>query len=95
METACRHAESDPNVDSVGFGGLPDRDGRMSFDGCVMLDATHCGSVCFLRRSIHAVSVARRVMEQTNHVMLAGDGADAFAEACGIPEDATLAPSAA
>lgn len=91
---ACRAAELDPEVNSVGWGGLPDASGRMTLDGCVMLSPAKCGSVCVLRTHLHPVRVARLVMERTQHVMLAGEAADEFANAHGEPERELLAPSA-
>lgn len=88
VERVCEIVESDPQVDSVGFGGLPDSNGHVTLDGCVMLAPNRCGSVCAVRRFMHPVSIARKVMEHTNHVMLAGDGADSFAQAQGfMPAD--------
>lgn len=88
VERACIAVEDDPTIDSVGRGGLPDASGRVSLDGCVMLSPRRCAGVCFVRRFNHPVSIARRVMEQTHHVLLAGEGADAFAAAQGFtPED--------
>lgn len=84
VETACCAVERDPQVDSVGFGGLPDCAGHVSLDGCIMLGPGKCGSVCAVRRYMHPVSIARRVMETTNHIMLAGEGAETFAEAHGF-----------
>jgi len=95
VELACREAEADPRIDSVGYGGLPDADGAMSLDGCVMLGPRRSGAVCALRHCRHPVSVARRVMETTEHLLLAGDGADRFAAAEGFPADELLAPEAA
>ena len=89
-ERVCVTIELDSEVDSVGFGGLPDAAGRVSLDGCVMLGAApgKCGSVCAIRHHLHPVSIARRVMEKTPHVMLTGDGADAFADREGfLPAD--------
>lgn len=83
---ACRVAEEDPAVDSVGFGGLPDADGHVTLDGCVMRSPAECGSACGLRRHLHPARVARWVMERTAHVMLVGEAADAFARAQGEPE---------
>lgn len=94
VEAACRVVERDPMVDSVGFGGLPDRSGRVSLDGCVMLSPSQCGSVCFVRKFMHPVSIARRVMEKTPHVMLAGEGAEAFALAEGFEVEELLSPGA-
>lgn len=81
--------EADPSVDSVGLGGLPDAQGRVSLDACVMENPDRCGAVCYLRRYLSAAQIARRVMERTIHVMLAGDGAEAFAESEGFQRDST------
>ena len=91
---ACRVAEEDPAVDSVGFGGLPDASGRVTLDGCVMRSPSRCGSACGLRRHLHPARVARLVMERTPHVMLAGEAADDFADAHGEPVRDLLAPAA-
>ena len=64
VETVCRVVESDPEVDSVGFGGLPDVTGTVSLDAAVMLSPSQSGSVCHLRHHVHAVSVAWRVMNK-------------------------------
>jgi isoaspartyl peptidase/L-asparaginase-like protein (Ntn-hydrolase superfamily) len=88
VEQACVAIERDAEVDSVGFGGLPDAAGRVTLDGCVMLSPARCGSVCNVARHMHPVSIARKVMEKTSHVMLASDGADAFASQQGfLPAD--------
>ena len=83
-EAVCRHVEDDPAVDTVGYGGLPDRDGHVSLDALVMQSPSRIGAVCALRRHKEAVSVARRVLEDTPHALLAGEGADAFAAECGL-----------
>jgi len=69
----------------VGLGANPDRDGFVTLDACIMDDKFNCGSVAFLERIKHPVSVARRVMEKTPHVMLVGIGAQQFAVAEGFP----------
>ena len=69
----------------VGLGANPDRDGFVTLDACIMDDKFNCGSVAFLERIKHPVSVARRVMEKTPHVMLVGSGAQQFAVAEGFP----------
>ena len=94
VEQACRIIEIDPEVDSVGIGGLPDRDGRVSLDGCIMLGPRQCGSVAALRRHVHPVSVARAVMENTPHVMLVGDEADRFADEHGFDSQDLLSTEA-
>ena len=65
MEAACACADLDPNVDSVGFGGLPDASGRMSLDGAVMLSPARFGGVCGLRRHLHPAAVARLTFSST------------------------------
>lgn len=79
----------------VGLGANPDRDGFVTLDACIMDDKFNCGSVAFLERIKHPISVARRVMEKTPHVMLVGSGAQQFAIAEGFPlEDGKLSPDA-
>lgn len=94
VEAVCRVVEADPIVDSVGLGGLPDREGRMSLDGCIMLAPDRFGAICAARRTLHVVSCARRLMEQHQRQTLAGDGADAFAELVGLRHDDLLSPRA-
>ena len=68
----------------VGLGANPDRDGYVTLDACIMDEAFNCGAVAFLERIKHPVSVARKVMEKTPHVMLVGEGAQQFALAEGF-----------
>ena len=79
VEQGCRVEEADATGQSVGKGGLPDRDGHVTLDACIMDQHGNCGSVVYLENIVHAVSVARKVMEDTPHVMLAGEGAKQFA----------------
>ena len=85
-EAGARHAESDPENNSVGFGGLPDEKGNVTLDACVMDSTGNAGSVAFLQNIKHPVSVARKVMEETKHVMLVGEGARQFAVSNGFEE---------
>jgi len=79
----------------VGLGANPDRDGFVTLDACIMDEFSNCGSVAFLERIKHPISVARRVMEKTPHVMLVGSGAQQFAIAEGFPlEEQKLSPDA-
>ncbi len=94
VEAVCAHVDDDESVHTVGYGGLPDRDGAVSLDGCVMQSPARVGSVCAVRRHAHPVTLARRVMEETPHVMLAGPGADGFGDACGFAPVELLAPEA-
>ncbi len=71
--------EADPNIETVGYGGLPDRDGYVTLDASIMDEAGNAGAVAFLQHIMHPVSVARMVMEKTPHVMIVGEGALQFA----------------
>jgi N4-(beta-N-acetylglucosaminyl)-L-asparaginase len=84
VESACRYAEADLSNHTVGVGGLPDRDGHVSLDAAVMLSPARRGGVCAVRSVAHLITLARRVMERTPHVLLAGEGADQFARELGI-----------
>ena len=79
VEAGVRLIEADPTNHSVGIGGMPDRDGNVTLDACIMDHLGNCGGVCFLQDIQHPISVARKVMEDTPHVLLAGQGAKKFA----------------
>jgi N4-(beta-N-acetylglucosaminyl)-L-asparaginase len=79
VEQGIRLIEADPDNLSVGIGGLPDREGIVTLDACVMDENGRAGSVTFLQDIVHPISVARLVMEKTPHVMLSGEGALLFA----------------
>ena len=85
-EAGARVTEADPTITSVGFGGLPDEQGNVTLDACVMDSSGNAGSVAFLQNIKHPVSVARKVMEDTKHVMLVGEGARQFAVSLGFEE---------
>ena len=94
VEAGVRVTESSLNC-CVGLGANPDRDGYVTLDACIMDDQGNCGSVGFLERIKHPISVARRVMEKTPHVMLVGVGAQQFAVREGFPlEDPKLSDDA-
>ncbi|SNR54567.1 N(4)-(beta-N-acetylglucosaminyl)-L-asparaginase [Hymenobacter mucosus] len=94
VEAGVMVTESSQNC-CVGLGGNPDRDGIVTLDACIMDDKFNCGSVAALERIKHPISVARRVMERTPHVMLVGEGAQQFAVAQGFPlEPQKLSPDA-
>ena len=78
----------------MGLGGYPDRDGHVTLDACIMDHLGNLGSVACLEEIVHAVSVARRVMEKTPHVLLVGEGALQFALAEGFPRENLLTPEA-
>ena len=94
VEEGCRAVEDNPDVTCVGRGGHPDRSGCVSLDAAIMLSPTCCGAVCYVRRFVHAVSIARLVMEQSPHVLLAAEGAERFAVQHGMqPEEPLTASS--
>lgn len=79
VEKGVMITEVDLTNRSVGIGGMPDRDGHVTLDACIMDHEGRCGSVAFLEGIIHPISVARAVMDRTQHVMLVGAGAKKFA----------------
>ena len=86
--------EADPNNRSVGLGGLPDRDGHVTLDASIMGPDGNAGSVAFLEHIVHPVSVARKVMEETPHELLVGEGALQFALEKGFKKENLLTPGA-
>ena len=90
VEKGVRIVEADPNERSVGYGGRPDRDGIVTLDACIMDDKANIGSVASLENIKHPISVARKVMEDTPHVMLVGDGALQFALEKGFKKENLL-----
>ena len=93
VEEGVKVPEADPNDVSVGYGGLPDRDGKVTLDACIMDEHANIGSVMALENIMHAISVARLVMEKTPHVQLVGEGALQFALANGFEAINLLTPS--
>src|SRR3954470_18736922 len=94
VEAAANVTEDDPEVASVGTGGLPNAEGVVELDAAIMDGATHSvGAVAALRETARPISVARRVMERTPHVMLAGDNAVRFARSEGFPPADLLTPT--
>ncbi|MDE2226316.1 MAG: isoaspartyl peptidase/L-asparaginase, partial [Xanthomonadaceae bacterium] len=72
VEAGARVPEADIKNHSVGLGGYPDRDGHVTLDASIMDAEANCGGVACLEDIEHAVSVARRVMEKTPHLLLVG-----------------------
>lgn len=83
--------ELDAKDHSVGYGGLPNEEGIVELDACVMHGPTRrCGAVAAIRGIKTPSKIAKLVMEQTDHVMLVGDGALKFAKQMGFPEEDLL-----
>ncbi len=78
VEAGARQIEGTINC-CVGLGGYPDRDGIVTLDSCIMDEHANCGSVGAIEQILHPVSVARKIMETTPHIMLVGEGALQFA----------------
>jgi N4-(beta-N-acetylglucosaminyl)-L-asparaginase len=97
LEKAVNTVEDDPKVPWVGYGGVPNEDGVVQLDASIMDGRTHnYGAVAALETIRNPVSVARKVMERTHHVLLAGAGALAFARKAGFaPQDLTTPESLA
>ena len=91
----CQAREDDPNDHSVGLGGLPNEDGVVELDACVMHGPTRrAGSTAALTNIRHAARVAETVMQRTAHVMIVGNGAERFAVAEGFPRENLLTDDA-
>src|SRR5262245_46012417 len=87
LEKGVNVVEDDPKVWSVGYNGLPNEDGVTQLDAAIMYGPTHrAGAVGALERIKNPISVARKVMERTEHVMLVGAGANKFAAKMGFRE---------
>ncbi|WP_158856808.1 isoaspartyl peptidase/L-asparaginase family protein [Lunatibacter salilacus] len=95
VEEGVKVTELDLTNLSVGLQGLPDREGIATLDASIMKGDGSCGSVAFVRQIKHPISLARKVMENTPHVMLAGEGARQYAISEGFPvEKEELSPGA-
>lgn len=90
VEQGVRVSEDDPSVTGVGLGGLPDETGTVTLDASIMGPDGNAGAVGALENIRNPVSVARKVMEETDHVFLVGEGASTFARAHGFEEQDLL-----
>lgn len=93
VEKGINLVEDDPNIDSVGYGGLPNAQGEVELDAGIMNGTTRrAGSICNLHKIKNPISVARLVMEKTRHTTMAGEGALQFAIAMGFKPMQLLTP---
>jgi len=90
IEAGVKIPEADPAIRTVGYGGFPDREGKVTLDACIMDSDSNCGSVSFLQGIKHPISVAKKVLQNTPHVMLSGKGALQFALSEGFVEENLL-----
>ena len=86
----CAVEEANALGQSVGIGGLPDRDGQVTLDACVMNEKGDYGAVLCMQNIKHPIAVAKKVMEDTPHVILAGVGAEEFAVSQGFKRENLL-----
>ncbi|WP_137895829.1 isoaspartyl peptidase/L-asparaginase [Ramlibacter sp. 2FC] len=87
LDAVCLAVEmlEDCPLFNAGRGAVFTREGTHELDAAVMDGATLCaGAVACVRRVRHPVRAARAVMERSEHVLLVGTGAEAFAQACGL-----------
>lgn len=94
VEQGCRVEEANEQGQSVGKGGLPDRDGNVTLDACIMDEKGNYGAVLGVKNIMHVISVARKVMEDTPHVMLVAEGAEQFAVSKGFERENLLTEAA-
>ena len=94
VEAGVRVPESDPEMRAVGYGGFADRDGQVTLDACIMDETGNCGAVSYLQHIKNPISVARKVMDETPHVMLSGQGALDFAIEQGFKKENLLTKEA-
>ena len=92
IEKGINFTELDPSERSVGLGGRPDRDGHVTLDACIMDEMGNIGSVVCMEHIATPISVARKVMENTPHVMLAAEGATEFAVNQGFKKQDLMVP---
>jgi N4-(beta-N-acetylglucosaminyl)-L-asparaginase len=90
VEQGVKVSEDNPEVLSVGYGGLPDNEGRVTLDAAIMDWKARIGAVVFLEHIKNPISVARMILENTEHIILAGDGAYKYALLNGFRSESLL-----
>jgi len=95
VEAGIKPVERNPEDHTVGYSGLPNLLGEVEVDASIMDGLTlQAGAVGAVRHCLHAISLARKVMEELPHVLLVGAGAERFAREMGFPETDLLTPEA-
>ncbi len=93
VEQGCIVEEANVKNTTVGKGGLPDRDGRVTLDACIMNKEGGYGAVMCVQNITHVISLARKVMEETPHVIMVGEGAEQFGYSQGFKKENLLTES--
>ena len=95
VEQTCRAVESNPDDHGVGLGGIPNIAGEVTLDASIMCGKTlQAGAVAHIKNYLHVITLARRVMEESPHVLLVSEGAELFAESLGLEKTKLLTPYA-
>jgi L-asparaginase/N4-(beta-N-acetylglucosaminyl)-L-asparaginase len=94
VEAGVRVSEGDPSVNGVGYGGLPDEECKVTLDASIMGPDYRAGAVAFIENYRHPISIARKVMETTDHVFIVGAGAEEFARRHGFAREELLTEAA-
>ncbi|MAJ27854.1 hypothetical protein CBD41_00445 [bacterium TMED181] len=95
VEKGVMTAEADPAIQSVGYGGLPNRAGVVELDAAIQDGRTfESGAICALQGYRHPIRVARAVLDHSPHLVIVGDGAREFATDQGFPVEETLSEKA-
>ncbi len=92
VEVAINVMEDDPQFDA-GYGSFLNLFGEVEMDASIMKSDYSCGAVASVKNIQHPISLARKVMEETEHVFVVGEGANLIAEALGFPYFDPIAPS--
>lgn len=85
VEATVNAVEENPEDMSVGLGGIPNLMGATQLDASIMDGRTlRTGAVAAVEGYVYAISIARKVMDLTPHVLLVGPGAELFAKVMGF-----------
>lgn len=93
LEKGVNAVEDDPAVHTVGYNSWPNEDGVVQLDASIMDGRGHrSGAVGAIEGIKNPISVARKVMDKTSHVLIVGAGANAFAKKLGFKQEPLITP---